>query len=143
MGIKINGVSQTKTLHTERQAAIAYDIYARREWGDHAFLNLPSATPAEVAEVEAILLNPKSYTGTSSKYVGVCKTPYGTWTARVRLGGRHVHLGTFATEIDAAIAYNRHVEEFGTPNISLNALPQVAELAHKEVAELKAKLANE
>lgn len=39
---------------------------------------------------------------------GVCfHKKYKTWQASIRIGGRRIHLGTFATEVDAIAAYRR------------------------------------
>lgn len=56
----------------------------------------------------------------SSQFVGVQKTPHG-WLARGFLNGKVYHLGTFATEIEAAAARDqfvrKHKPEFGLLNL--------------------------
>ena len=56
---------------------------------------------------------------TSSKYKGVCRYK-GKWVAGFYIDKRRIHLGTFATEEEAAIAYNEaaraHFGEFARLN---------------------------
>lgn len=40
-------------------------------------------------------------------YCGVFFTPYGKYYARIRFNGRAIHLGTFSSKKDAALAYNQ------------------------------------
>jgi hypothetical protein len=49
----------------------------------------------------------KKPSGKSSKYVGVHRTyPSGKWEAQTRMRHRAISLGCFATEFEAAVAYD-------------------------------------
>lgn len=54
-----------------------------------------------------------------SQFKGVAADPK-RWRARIRLNGRLTHIGTFDTELDAALAYDRaareHFKEFACCN---------------------------
>lgn len=65
--------------------------------------NLRVATAAQVQYSKRPL-------GRSSKYKGVW-TQYGAWKARVRQNGVPNYLGTFRTEAEAALAYDRAARE--------------------------------
>lgn len=43
--------------------------------------------------------------GKSSRHMGVTLTKSGRWRAVIRSNGKHIHLGMFATEDEAALAY--------------------------------------
>jgi len=40
------------------------------------------------------------------RYKGTMKLPSGNYRARITVEGKHFHLGVFATELEAAVAYN-------------------------------------
>jgi hypothetical protein len=47
----------------------------------------------------------------SSAYKGVYRRSSGKWAASIRIDQRQVYLGTFATEVDAAVAYAKAARE--------------------------------
>lgn len=47
------------------------------------------------------MANCRSHRDAKSRYKGVHPTPYGRWAAQFSRQGRRVHVGTFATELDA------------------------------------------
>lgn len=53
---------------------------------------------------------------TSSKYVGVDKTTWGKWRARIMVDGVRQELGFFDCETSAALAYSNAVKEYGIVN---------------------------
>jgi hypothetical protein len=80
--------------------------------------NLRQATSSENGR------NSRSAKGSVSKFLGVgFKKANGKWTAQVQVGGRRVHVGYFATEDDAARAYDAaarlHYGQFANPNFPL------------------------
>ncbi len=93
------------SFRTEREAAIAYDIFAERLHGEFALLNLPDADSDERAAVQSIIDSdkPNRRDVTSIfKGVGFHKT-IGKW--RARLGRKH--MGWFKSEQEAASALNK------------------------------------
>lgn len=50
----------------------------------------------------------KTFKGTipTSQYKGVCRSASGKWQAQTKHKGKSIHIGTFETEKDAALAYN-------------------------------------
>ena len=56
---------------------------------------------------------------TTSKYFGVRKVASGRWNASIKTNQVAMYLGTFATEEEAALAYNKKAEDLGflTKNI--------------------------
>lgn len=56
----------------------------------------------------------------SSKYYGIAiiiaKKKYIYWQAHVRENGKRYHIGTYKTEIEAALAYDKHVRKYNLSN---------------------------
>lgn len=106
---------------TETEAAIAYDVEARKLWGLDCHLNFPDM---EFAEPPARAV--KSYTYQKPPRSGKLKGAtldkrIGRWFARLNADGRTKHLGMYATEQEAARAYDQAaVEEYGVGNCYLN-----------------------
>lgn len=69
----------------------------------------------------------KSKAGLTSQYKGV-SWDRGRWKAYIKMDGKHVHLGRFTSEIEAARAYNRAaLEYFGEfANINTGIIDQEA-----------------
>jgi len=61
---------------------------------------------------------------TSSIYIGVTKTRNNTWSSRIRKDGINYGLGTYPTEIEAAIAYNIKCIELYGEGCKLNEIPE-------------------
>lgn len=57
------------------------------------------------------------------QYKGVMKTSYG-FIAQIKIDARKVHLGTFQSEVEAAIAYNKAAKKYHGEFASLNIVGQ-------------------
>ena len=57
--------------------------------------------------------------GTSSKYRGVAKTANGAFSAQIQVNYKNYYLGTFKTELEAAIAYQNRCYELLVYKLSL------------------------
>jgi len=67
--------------------------------------------------------------GKSSKFKGVSWSRKARkWTASIYVNGNSKHLGTFSSEMDAALAYDdaaeRHFGEFACTNLDLGLITQ-------------------
>jgi len=51
-------------------------------------------------------MNRRSFAGSSSQFKGVSLKKNGRWCAYIQLNGKFTHLGTFADELEAALAYD-------------------------------------
>lgn len=64
-------------------------------------------------------MNTSSRKGSSSKYIGVCKSGK-KWESKIRVNGENIWLGTFECEIEAAkardVATKEHYKEYGNLN---------------------------
>jgi len=90
---------------TEKQAGIAYNIKAG-QIGKKCKLNNIIYTDQEYNDVLAILNNSKKRKG-KSQYRGVNLNACGNWVAQIRKDRIEYCLGTFKSEKEAALAYNK------------------------------------
>ncbi|KMT03496.1 hypothetical protein BVRB_8g191760 [Beta vulgaris subsp. vulgaris] len=103
----------------EATAARAYDLAALKYWGENTILNFSLSTyEDDMKEMDG--LSREEYLGSLrrksngfsrglSKYRGVARHHYnGRWEARIGrvLGNKYLYLGTFATQEEAASAYD-------------------------------------
>ncbi|EOD34401.1 hypothetical protein EMIHUDRAFT_98774, partial [Emiliania huxleyi CCMP1516] len=82
---------------TAVEAAVAY----ARAGGEYQ----PPAPPTVATEAEGLRLHLSSSSSTGYKNVG--KLPSGRYQVQHKVGGRQVYLGSFATAVEAAVAYAR------------------------------------
>ena len=73
---------------------------------DNRIINLRSCTMSQNN------MNRSSLCGSSSKYKGVSWDPKNNkWISRIKLLGKHIWIGRFKDEVDAAKAYNKKASE--------------------------------
>jgi len=74
-----------------------------------------------VSHRENTLNRSKCVQPASSRFIGVSKTSRGKWASRIMLDGKITALGTYASEIEAARAYNvaaiQRSQEFASLNV--------------------------
>jgi hypothetical protein len=91
---------------TEKDAALAYDEELRKIAGDHAEPECNFSKTGERNPDVTSSDNPLSLAWSrSSRYRGV-RAAGAKWTAQISYGGQNHHLGTFGSELEAAIAYD-------------------------------------
>ena len=109
---------EDKVLHggdfeSEYDAAIAYDLLAKKHHKEFACLNIVDAPKEDVDRIKSILNNPKTKKNTSSKYYGVCYIkPSKKWRAFIKADKKVIHAkGGFNTEFDAAKYRDKYIKE--------------------------------
>lgn len=97
---------------TAEEASLAYEEAARRYHGEFAYVHSVNSVPGVPSEEAMVVVERPTF---SSKYRGVSwKKQRKTWVASIVVAGRQKHLGVFATEQDAARAYNAAaIEHYG------------------------------
>lgn len=80
---------------------------------DHRFHNRLDNRRSEIRLVTPLQnhVNSRPVRNSSSQYKGVSRYPKGGWRASIMVNKRRRHLGIFANETDAALAYNAAASE--------------------------------
>jgi hypothetical protein len=116
--IRFNGKDKIiGRFESEETAAVAYNIYAKKYFGEYALLN---DVPFEPDWESKKIGNRVRGTGTS-KFIGVSyRQKYDDWICNISVNGKSKYLGSFKNEIEAAKAFNEAALKHRGPNAKIN-----------------------
>lgn len=107
----------------EEEAALAYNIAAIESFEGYAKINtLPTLSIEETKalKIQARELRRKKF---SSKYKGVSfQKDINKWTSKIAVNKKRVYLGSYDSEEDAALAYNKAALEIFGENAKINTI---------------------
>lgn len=112
-----NSTTYIGRFKNQEDAAIAYDIYAKRLFGEYALLNFPNASQCEIDRINSALNGIKSVGNHTSQYLGVSFDPkrqkWCAFCSISRPNKRSINVGRFDTEEEAARARDKKTLELG------------------------------
>lgn len=98
----------------KEQAALAYDIWAFRIYGEFARKNIHEPIEEDIRAVINSAFKKYAKNQKYSKFYGVSYLKsMNVWRARLTINGVRVHLGTFQTSKEAADAVDKRLDELG------------------------------
>ncbi len=114
---------RSPSVDTKEEAAHAYDVMAIELFGEFALPNFDAdgniITDASTCDARYMRGTRRLYRNNTSGFIGVRRTRYGKFEARVGVNGS-VHVGTFDTEEDAARARDDKAIEIYGSRVDLN-----------------------
>jgi len=121
-GAKLNRIPYSFGFYyTEIEAALAYNENVKKYFGEDSKLNDISEKEIENAKNISKQMEEDYLNEQTSKYKGVkIITESGKWSARFQINKTRIYLGTFETEIEAAMAYNEAASDYLGYNAQLN-----------------------
>lgn len=116
--IRVNGKDEILGRYdSEETAAVAYNVYAKKYFGEYALLNdVPFDPDWETKKV----LDRRSGSG-KSRYVGLTYIQKrDAWNVYITVKRERIYVGTFTNEIEAAKAYNEAALKYRGDKAKLN-----------------------
>ena len=107
------------TFSNELDAAKAYNIITAERGRKDLVINDIVISEEDKSRIMKKINNPKKYTDTYSSYLCVTRNKK-RWMSRFYCNGKTIHVGTFDTEKEAVIAYNKKAFELLGDQAKLN-----------------------
>ena len=108
-------------------------VYGKKERLDHKDgnkLNMQKSNLRPATQLQNVRNQKKTTSPTSSRFKGVSRYKYSKtkhWIASITVNYKHIHIGVFETEEEAALAYNEKAVEYFGEFAKLNVVEMAAE----------------